>query len=92
MVGNAILSFLAPRQLAECKLICFPETLICIVVTWFFHMESLKVHIWMTVFIASLLGLVVFMVVSVDNPYRGKISVSPAPFERVHGQMTKSGM
>ncbi len=66
--------------------------LICIVATWFFHMSSLKVHIWMTVLIASLLGLMVFMVASVDNPYRGKISVSPAPFERVYSQMTKSGM
>jgi hypothetical protein len=65
--------------------------LICIVVTWFFHMESLTMHIWMTVFTAFLLGLMVFMVASLDNPYRGKISVSPAPFERVYSQMTKSG-
>ncbi len=65
--------------------------LIVIVVTWFFHMESLRMHIWMNVFIGSLLGLMVFMVASLDNPYRGKISVSAAPFERVYSQMSKSG-
>ncbi len=65
--------------------------LICIVVTWFFHMESLSMHIWMTVFVASLLGLMVFMVADLDNPYRGKISVGPEPFERVYNQMTKPG-
>ncbi len=64
---------------------------ICIVVTWFFHMESLSMHIWMTVFIASLLGLMVFMVAALDNPYRGKISVDPEPFERIYRQMTKPG-
>ncbi len=63
--------------------------LICIVVTWFFHMESLGMHIWMTLFFSGLLGLMVFMVATLDNPYRGKISVSPQPLERVYSQMTK---
>lgn len=63
--------------------------LICIVVTWFFHMESLSMHIWMTVFFSGLLGLMVFMVAALDNPYRGKISVSPDPLVRVYGLMNK---
>jgi len=61
--------------------------LICVVVTWFFLMDSLSMHIWMTVFIAFLLGLMVFMVAALDNPYRGEVSVSPAPFERVYNEM-----
>lgn len=65
--------------------------LICIVLTWFFHMESLKMHIWMTLLFSGLLGLMVFMVAALDNPYRGKISVSPAPIERVYSFMIKSG-
>jgi Protein of unknown function (DUF4239) len=65
--------------------------LICIAVTWFFHMENLKMHIWMTVLTAVLLGLMIFMVAALDNPYRGSVSVSPAPFERVYKQMTKPG-
>jgi hypothetical protein len=64
---------------------------ICIVVTWFFYMESLKMHIWMTGLIAALLGLMVFMVAALDNPYRGEVSVSPAPFERVYQQMAEPG-
>ena len=64
--------------------------LICIVVTWFFYMESRRMHIWMTLFLALLLGLMVFMVASLDNPYRGEVSVSPASFERVYNQMSKS--
>jgi len=63
--------------------------LICIVVTWFFHMESLSMHTWMTVLFAGLLGLMVFMVAALDNPYRGKISVSSDPLVRVYQIMNK---
>jgi Protein of unknown function (DUF4239) len=65
--------------------------LICIVATWFFHTESLKMHLWMTGLLAGLLGLMIYMVAVLDNPYRGTVSVSPAPFERVYDQMIKSG-
>ncbi len=61
--------------------------LICIIVTWFFHMESLSMHIWMTILFSGLLGLMVFMVAALDNPYRGKISVGPDPLVRVYGLM-----
>jgi len=60
---------------------------ICIISTWFFHMQSLKMHIWMTLLFSALIGLMVFMVAALDNPYRGKISVSPEPLERVYRQM-----
>lgn len=65
--------------------------LICIVLTWFFHMESLQMHIWMTVLLSVLLGLMIFIVAALDNPYRGAISVSPEPLVRVYGQMLKTG-
>jgi hypothetical protein len=65
--------------------------LVCIVATWFFHTESLKMHVWMTGLMAALLGLMIYMVAVLDNPYRGEVSVSPAPFERVYQQMTKPG-
>lgn len=36
-----------------------------------------------------LIGLMVFMVAALDNPYRGRISVSPEPLERVYQQMER---
>ena len=65
--------------------------IICIVVTWYFHIESLQMHIWMTIFIAGLLGLMIFIVAALDNPYRGAISVSPEPLVRVYHQMKQPG-
>lgn len=69
----------------------FAGALICIAATWFFHMESLKMHLWMTILLSALLGMMVYMVAALDNPYRGKISVSPESLERVYMQMNRPG-
>jgi hypothetical protein len=65
---------------------------ICIIVTWFFDMKSRQMHIWMTVFFSGLIGLMIFMIAALDNPYRGKISVSPEALERVYSRMMQPGI
>jgi hypothetical protein len=60
---------------------------ICIAVTWFLHTESFIMHVWMTVLFSALLALLIFLIAVLDNPYRGKISVSPEPIERVYQQI-----
>ncbi len=60
---------------------------ICIAVSWFLHGESFSVHFWMTVLFSSLLGLLIFLIAVLDNPYRGRLSVTPEPLERVYEQI-----
>jgi Protein of unknown function (DUF4239) len=60
--------------------------LICIAITWFFNSESFVMQIWMTALFSGLLALLIFLIAVLDNPYRGKISVSPEPLERVYQQ------
>ena len=60
---------------------------ICIAVSWFFHTGSFSVHFCMTILFSSLLGLLIFLIGVLDNPYRGRISVSPEPLERVYEQI-----
>ena len=60
---------------------------ICIAVSWFLHIESFSVHFWMTVLFSCLLGLLIFLIAVLDNPYRGKLGVSPEPLERVYEQI-----
>jgi hypothetical protein len=55
-----------------------------IAVTWFFHMKSQGMHFWMTVMLSALLGLLIFLLGALDNPFRGEISVSSQPFELVY--------
>lgn len=60
---------------------------ICIAVTWFLHPESFTMHFWMTILFSALLALLIFLIAVLDNPYRGKIGVSPEPLERVYEQI-----
>jgi len=62
---------------------------ICIAVTWFFDTANPRMHIWMTISLSGLLGLMIFLVAILDNPYRGTISVSPEALERVYDQIMK---
>jgi hypothetical protein len=61
--------------------------LVCIAVSWFFHTASFSMHFWMTVLFSGLMGLLIYLIAVLDNPYRGKISVTPEPLERVYQQV-----
>ena len=65
--------------------------LISIAMTWFFDTASKSMHMWMTILLSALLGLMIFLVAILDNPYRGSVSVSPEALERVYDQIMKPG-
>jgi len=65
--------------------------LVCVAVTWCFHTGSFSMHFWMTILFSALLGLMIYLIAALDNPYRGKISVTPEPLERVYQQVMISG-
>jgi hypothetical protein len=60
--------------------------LVCIAVSWFFHTTSFSMHFSMTILFSGLIGLLIYLIAVLDNPYRGKISVTPTPLERVYLQ------
>ena len=62
-----------------------------IAVTWFFDMKSQSMHFWMTVVFSGLLGLLIFLLAAMDNPFRGGISISPEAFELPYNQTMKPG-
>lgn len=57
-----------------------------VVATWFFHTERFSMHVWLSVVYSALIGLLIYLIVSLDNPYRGRISVGPEPLIRVYQQ------
>ena len=64
--------------------------LLCITTTWFFHTASYRMHLWMTGQLCALLGLLVFMVAILDNPFRGRVSVGSEPLEMVRQQLIRA--
>ena len=61
--------------------------ILSIACTWFFHTASFSMHFWLTVLFSALIGLLIYLVASLDNPYRGRISVTPEPLERIYQQI-----
>jgi hypothetical protein len=62
-----------------------------IAVTWCFHLQNQRMHLWMTAMTSSLLGLMVFLLSAMDRPYAGRLSVSPQPFQLIYEDLMKPG-
>ncbi len=48
--------------------------------TYLFGFENFGMHIVMTATMAATLALVVVLIIALDYPFRGEISITPAPF------------
>jgi len=52
-------------------------------VSWFFEATTFAVHFWMVTLTALLLGAIIWLLVALDHPFLGEVSIGPEPFERV---------
>jgi hypothetical protein len=62
-----------------------------ILLFWMFDMRFL-VHITLGGIIAFFLGVMIYIIVAMDVPYRGAVSVNPGPFEEVYASLMKPTM
>jgi Protein of unknown function (DUF4239)/Single Cache domain 2 len=62
--------------------------LINIVLIWMQDME-LHVHLILGAALASILGLVVFLIAELDNPFRGEVSIGPEAIAQVYEDVMK---
>jgi Protein of unknown function (DUF4239) len=60
-----------------------------IVLTWLFIVQDKRRHIFLTGLYSGLLGLLIFLIAALDNPYRGEFSVGPDAFKLVMNRMDK---
>jgi len=60
--------------------------ILSIAVTWFFHTASFSMHFWLSLLYSVLIGLLIYLIVALDNPYLGRISVGADPLVRVYEQ------
>jgi hypothetical protein len=60
-----------------------------IVLTWLFSVEDVRRHIFLTALYSGLIGLLIFLIAAMDNPYRGEVSVGAEAFELVLNRMSK---
>jgi hypothetical protein len=58
-----------------------------IVLTWLLPIESTRGHLILSGAFALVVALILFVTASMDHPFRGSFSVSPAAFELVHSDV-----
>jgi Protein of unknown function (DUF4239)/Single Cache domain 2 len=62
--------------------------LLNIVLIWMQDME-IHVHLILGAILATIVGLVIFLIAELDNPFRGAVSIGPGPIARVYEGVMK---
>ena len=61
--------------------------ILTVFLTYFLALERFKVHIVMTIVSGILVSLLIFMIVALDHPFRGEVSIGPDAFQLVYDQL-----
>ncbi len=70
-------------------MVTFVGALICISFSWFLIVDNYRIQVVLTAISAFFVGIMIFLIVMMDNPYTGEIAVSPESFEMVQRQLMK---
>ena len=62
-------------------------TALTIVFTYFFGIERLAMHLLMTGMVAASMSLVIVLIIALDRPFRGDLSVSTEAYENARGSI-----
>ena len=57
--------------------------------TFFFQVADMRLHGILVGLLATFMGLVVFMILALDRPFRGDLGLSSAPYRLVYDQLMK---
>jgi hypothetical protein len=57
--------------------------------SFFFKVEDARLHILEVLLLAVFIGLVIFMIVALDRPFRGDLGVQADPYQLVYDQLIK---
>lgn len=55
-----------------------------IAITWLFVITPRRMHTMLNALIAAMIGLLIFLVAALDQPFRGSLRVRPEAFEQIH--------
>lgn len=58
--------------------------------SFFFKVEDARLHILEVLLLAVFIGLVIFMILSLDRPFRGDLGIGAEPYQLVYDQLMKN--
>lgn len=89
---------LARRLRLDSVTTCLPDVMWIVVIagafigitsSFFFKVDDVRFQSIHAVLLSTFIGLVIFLIVSLDRPYRGDLGISPAPYQLVYDQLMK---
>jgi hypothetical protein len=57
---------------------------------FFFKVEDVRLHGILVTLLAVFMGLVIFMILALDRPFRGDLGLPPDPYQLIYDQLMKS--
>ncbi|MCM3869541.1 MAG: hypothetical protein ND895_02425, partial [Pyrinomonadaceae bacterium] len=57
--------------------------------SFFFKVEDARLHCIEVLLLAVFIGLIIFMILSLDRPFRGDLGIPPAPYQLIYDQLMK---
>lgn len=60
--------------------------------TWLVSIQYLRAHLVVVGILSLSIGLLVFLIVAMDNPYRGEFSITPDAFESIYRRLMEPGI
>ena len=62
---------------------------ITLVICWLFNIPSLRMHVIMNALIGLAVGTLIYLIVMLDYPFRGELSIRPDAYVEVYEQLMK---
>jgi Protein of unknown function (DUF4239) len=67
-------------------------TMIIIVMTWMLNIANKRLDVAINLLMGSLMGTVLAFIIAMDNPYRGELSVSSAPYQLIYDRLMEGAL
>ena len=89
----------ARRMRLDAATTCLPSVMWGVIVagafislsaTFFFKTEDARLHGILVTLLAVFMGLVIFMILALDRPFRGDLGLPPDPYQLIYDQLMKS--
>ena len=55
--------------------------------TFFFKVEDVRLHGILVTLLAAFMGLIIFMILALDHPFRGDLGIGPQPYQLIYDQL-----
>ena len=57
--------------------------------SFFFKVEDIRLHATLVILLATFIGLVIFMTLALDHPFRGDLGITAQPYQLIYDQLMK---